>query len=213
MQDSPDRERLIRSSRARLVAAAALVSGLLVTGCGGGPPGPTAASTVGFTESPPAAASTTPATRADIPPALAFSECMRANGVPNFPDPTSTGNFPVHTGPGGVDPLSPAFNAAMPKCQKLHPLPGVPTPGQATHPSAQALAGLRKISECMRQHGVSGFPDPRTSVSSDAGPAIYRLIVDENGAILAIPYVTPQRGPAYWQAAAACGIGSRKQGD
>jgi hypothetical protein len=134
---------------------------------------------------------------------------MRSSGVPNFPDPTPSGNFNLHPGPGGVDPLSPAFSAALPKCQKLHPLPGgLPSPGQATHPSKQALAQALRVSQCMRSHGVSWFPDPRTSVPSDAVPARYRLIVDESGAILAIPYVPPQAGPAYWQAAAACGIGS-----
>jgi hypothetical protein len=135
---------------------------------------------------------------------------MRANGVPNFPDPTPTGSILLHAGPGGIDPSSPAFNAAMPKCQKLHPLPGVPSPGEATHPSKQALARVLKVSKCMRQHGVSGFPDPRTSVPSDASPARYGEIVDENGAILAIPSSinTPQTGPAYWQAADACGIGA-----
>jgi hypothetical protein len=120
---------------------------------------------------------------------------MRSSGVPNFPDPTPSGNFNLHPGPGGVDPLSPAFSAALPKCQKLHPLPGgLPSPGQAMHPSAPAMARMLKLSECMRQHGVSGFPDPRTSVPSDAVPARYRLIVDESGAILAIPYVPPRPG-------------------
>jgi hypothetical protein len=136
---------------------------------------------------------------------------MRANGVPNFPDPTAGGNFQLHPGAGGIDFLSPAFNAAQVKCQKLHPLPGVPAPGMATHPSKQALARVLEVSECMRQHGVSGFPDPRTSVPSDASPAEYGFIADDGGAILAIPRsdITAQTGPAYWQAATACGIGGQ----
>jgi hypothetical protein len=53
---------------------------------------------------------------------LKFAACMRAHGVPKFPDP--------QTGPGGgmlmrigrdVDPSSPQFQAAQKTCQKLAP--------------------------------------------------------------------------------------------
>jgi hypothetical protein len=41
---------------------------------------------------------------------VAFAECMRSHGVPNFPNPT--GNEPV-LGPGsGIDPTSPQFQKA-----------------------------------------------------------------------------------------------------
>lgn len=61
--------------------------------------------------------------------ALKMAECMRSHGVPNFPDPT------VSTGPGGrgvgirlgvkgaggsgIDPQSPAFQAAQKTCMPL----------------------------------------------------------------------------------------------
>jgi hypothetical protein len=58
--------------------------------------------------------------------ALRFAECMRANGVPNFPDPTETapnGTARVLVLQGmvfalgsGIDPKSPAFRQAAPKC-------------------------------------------------------------------------------------------------
>jgi hypothetical protein len=131
---------------------------------------------------------------------------MRGAGVPNFPDPTPDGQIQLHPGPGGIDPLSPTFNAALPKCQKLHPLPGVPTPGEAMHPSKQALAQAMRVSQCMRTHGISWFPDPRTSVPANASPAEYGFIADDNGAILAIP--RSGLGPAYYQAAGACGMGT-----
>jgi hypothetical protein len=61
----------------------------------------------------------------------------------------------------------------------------------------------------MRSHGVSWFPDPRTSVPANASPAQYGVIADDNGAILAIPLSDlTAYGPAYYQAADACGIGS-----
>jgi hypothetical protein len=55
--------------------------------------------------------------------ALAMSRCMRSHGVPNFPDPTfRTGpgggvGIGIDFGPGsGIDPSSPAFQAAQRAC-------------------------------------------------------------------------------------------------
>jgi hypothetical protein len=47
---------------------------------------------------------------------LSFSRCMRAHGVPNFPDPNSTGNYDLH----GIDPHSPVVKSAALTC--LHVL-------------------------------------------------------------------------------------------
>ncbi|MGO9954535.1 MAG: hypothetical protein ACLP50_00900 [Solirubrobacteraceae bacterium] len=57
--------------------------------------------------------------------ALAMSRCMRSHGVPNFPDPTiQTGPygglaFSVDFGDTGIDPNSPAFQAAQQDCGSL----------------------------------------------------------------------------------------------
>jgi hypothetical protein len=62
--------------------------------------------------------------------ALAFSKCMRAHGVTNFPDPTfsTTGggiSIKIGGGPGsGIDPNSPTFQAAQKACQSILHLPG-----------------------------------------------------------------------------------------
>jgi hypothetical protein len=59
---------------------------------------------------------------------LAFSACMRANGVPSFPDPSFlNGGATVRIGgpSSGVDPRSPQFQHAQSVCQKdLSGLPG-----------------------------------------------------------------------------------------
>jgi hypothetical protein len=60
---------------------------------------------------------------------LAYSACMRANGVPTYPDPTFlNGGATVRIGSGhgsGIDPSSPAFQHAQSACQKdLAGLPG-----------------------------------------------------------------------------------------
>jgi hypothetical protein len=88
------------------------------------------------------------------------------------------------------------------KCQKLVPGSGG-LPGSGPPPSAQTLAKLLKIAECMRQHGVPQFPDPRTSVPSS--PAGIREITDFDGAILLFPSTINMQAPAYRQALSACG--------
>jgi hypothetical protein len=57
--------------------------------------------------------------------ALEFSACMRAHGLPNFPDPTFS-NGRVSIGikgkrGSGVDPSSPKFQAAQKACQDKLP--------------------------------------------------------------------------------------------
>ena len=48
---------------------------------------------------------------------VAFAECMRAHGVPNFPDPTfPTGGGVKRSFPAGVVPSSPAFQRAGKAC-------------------------------------------------------------------------------------------------
>jgi hypothetical protein len=85
--------------------------------------------------------------------ALKLSECMRANGVPNFPDPNGQG---VIQGTG-FNPTSSSFEAAMNKCKRYTPHGGrAPTPQQTAQMQAEAL----RFSQCMRSHGLTNFPDP-----------------------------------------------------
>jgi hypothetical protein len=49
---------------------------------------------------------------------LAFSRCMLAHGIHNFPDPTSTGQI---TKPPGLDLNSPQVQAANKACQHYAP--------------------------------------------------------------------------------------------
>jgi hypothetical protein len=51
--------------------------------------------------------------------ALRFSQCMRAHGVPNFPDPSFGAGGGIQLGfrrGSGIDPQSPAFQAAQKAC-------------------------------------------------------------------------------------------------
>jgi hypothetical protein len=136
--------------------------------------------------------------------ALNYSRCMRSNGVPNFPDPQPGGGFVFRAG-AGVDPSSPAFEAARAKCQKQIPLGG-PTPGSTTHPSRQWLAQMIKAAQCMRRHGISGFPDPKTSVPSNPFPpgSGVGVISDIEGAIFVFPDTLDMQSSLFVHAAAAC---------
>jgi hypothetical protein len=57
--------------------------------------------------------------------ALRFSQCVRAHGVSNFPDPDSTGRIPDPASVG-IDQGSPAFQAANQACGKDRP-PYIPS--------------------------------------------------------------------------------------
>jgi hypothetical protein len=51
---------------------------------------------------------------------LKFAQCMRSHGVPKFPDPKAGGALTLGS-KNGVDPNTPAFQAAQKTCQKLVP--------------------------------------------------------------------------------------------
>jgi hypothetical protein len=134
--------------------------------------------------------------------ALAFAGCMRANGLPDFPDPKVGGGFLFHTG-GGADPSSPAFKRAQTKCKKFLP----PGPGSGAPPSAKTLAHYLKVAQCMRRHGVPAFPDPRTTAPSNPRAALGSgggVISDIEGVIFIFPGRIDQQSPAFARAAAEC---------
>lgn len=207
------------SQRRRLLAAAA--AGLLLAGCGGSSPNShtntAAASTSGSVDGTTSTArrSTTTATSATVsgttdreaglPGALAFSKCMRANGVSNFPDPQPGGGFAFQAGAGVI--ASPAFRTAQAKCQRFMPGGGPLSPGPPA--SAQTMALLRRIASCMRQHDVPQFPDPRSTPPPQSSVKLrdYAMITNYRGAILMYPATIDMQSPAYNQAVAACGAG------
>jgi hypothetical protein len=82
--------------------------------------------------------------------AVKFAECVRAHGVPHFPDPDVTGNFNF-----GVDVSAATFTAAVSACKALEP-PGTLS---AHRSSAQQSAALR-FAACVRANGMPDFPDP-----------------------------------------------------
>jgi signal transduction histidine kinase len=92
-----------------------------------------------------------------------------------------------------------------PSVARTGPSPGFPAPGSTTHPSARTIAHWRTVAQCMRQHGVSGFPDPTTSVPPKPAGG-YGMLANRDGAILAIPATINTQSPAFIQATTACGF-------
>ena len=96
-------------------------------------------------------------TTAIVEKGVRFAECMRRNGVSNFPDPSGSGGFTIDAIANGssLDTNSPTFTQAMSACRSLEPA-GFEG---GTRSSQQQAAALR-FAQCVRANGVSDFPDP-----------------------------------------------------
>ncbi len=154
---------------------------LLVAGCGGSAKTPTVAhlgsstaSTGASTGSPAGSSASSSATSGSGSSssgspggqAVAFSACMRAHGVPNFPDPqiSTSGNeakvavrvTPAITG-------NPSFPSAQKACNKLLPQGGPGGSGPNHQISPQEQSQFLKAAACIRSHGIPNFPDPTFS--------------------------------------------------
>jgi hypothetical protein len=102
------------------------------------------------TGKPTASASASATVDPDAP--LKFAQCMRSHGMTWFPDPQPGGRMNIKT-PKGMDPKK--MDAAQEACKQFAPDGGAPP-----KMSAEDLERARKMSQCMRDNGVPGFPDP-----------------------------------------------------
>jgi hypothetical protein len=121
---------------ASVIAVAAL--SLLAAGCGGG-------------------SSTTAASTTAQSGTLAYSRCMHSHGVPNFPDPTSSGEIPKAKIVALVS--SPQFQVAERACLHVMPASGL-GPQEPAVPTRTRLADALAFARCMRARGFPSFPDP-----------------------------------------------------
>jgi hypothetical protein len=89
--------------------------------------------------------------------AVRFAECMRNNGVSDFPDPGASGKFTIDGIVNGssLDLSTPAFKQAMSACKDLEPAGFT-----GTKRSSQEQQAALKFAKCMRENGVPDFPDP-----------------------------------------------------
>lgn len=84
-----------------------------------------------------------------------YAQCMRKNGLPDWPDPIDGDKFLMPR--GKIDPKSPQFKAASQACKSLAP-PG--WDGKSRQDPANQ-AQMLKYAQCMRKNGVPKFPDPQ----------------------------------------------------
>ena len=131
-----------RLPRAGLLPAMAAVA-VLTAACGGS-----------------ASSSSATGGSADYQQALAYSQCMRAHGVADFPDPDAQGNIIQHvSGNQPDDENGSVFQAADTTCRHLLPGGG----GRSTAAQQQVISRWLKIAQCMRANGVPNYPDPKVS--------------------------------------------------
>jgi hypothetical protein len=90
--------------------------------------------------------------------AVKFAECMRDNGVGEFPDPDASGELTIDGVVNGssLDPSGPAWQSAIAACKDLQP-PGFTGDEEVT---AEEQEARLEFAQCMRDNGIEDFPDP-----------------------------------------------------
>jgi hypothetical protein len=120
---------------------------------------------------------------ANSPSAVGYSHCVRSHGVPNFPDPNSSGVLPkVRAQELGVSTSQ--LQAGQRACQRL-----LPTTGSLQQQAQQCvlagdcpqavvqrmLTSGRRFAVCMRRHGVPNWPDPTIDTGAHGGVPFFDL--------------------------------------
>jgi hypothetical protein len=106
------------------------------------------------------------------PGLVAFAQCMRAHGVTDYPD----SGAPTDAAPGSdLNPDNPTYQSARQACEYLHPVIHV-NQSQA----AQNLAAALNFAKCMRQHGITNYPDPGPHSGPNGGEGINLSGIDIN---------------------------------
>jgi hypothetical protein len=82
--------------------------------------------------------------------AVKFSECIRAHGVSDFPDPDAKNDYQY-----GVSVSPEVWTKAVNACKALQP-PGTLSSKRTPEQQSESL----QFARCIRAHGVKDFPDP-----------------------------------------------------
>ena len=124
---------------------------LLTAACGSGTSSSSTSSTSGTSSS-----GTRGVPAAYASDQLGLARCLRAHGVPNYPDPNASGQEP----PGAKQlTFTPQGQTAVGACSYWgHRI------DNAVAAQNQAVVGeYVRFAECMRAHGLPNFPDPVTA--------------------------------------------------
>ncbi len=137
-------------TRRPLAALGLIAMVALISACGSSAPAETASSSV-------SGGATSNSAAGNAQKGVKFAECMRHNGVSQFPDPGASGKLTIDAVANGssLDPNTPAFKQAISACKDLEPAGFM----GSKRSSQQQQAALR-FAECIRENGVTDFPDP-----------------------------------------------------
>jgi len=159
---------------------------LLAAGCGGSP------STPGVATSPTTTSAAGRSTGGGTPATglVAYASCMRSNGVPNFPDPASSGGIPKEAvisaeGAVGNSQVQTAQNA----CKNLLPAGGSLSGNTSQTLTTQDRQDYLKAAACMRSHGISNFPDPTFLADQVEFPNLSQLVNDQSAQFIQARHV------------------------
>jgi len=108
---------------------------------------------------------------------VAYAQCMRSRGLPNYPDPT--GGVLPKVSAQQLGASSSQLQAVQGACQHLLPATSVSLSASSLQqcymadicPQAlvqQALSAGREFAQCMRSHGIPNWPDP--TIDSEGRP-------------------------------------------
>jgi hypothetical protein len=188
LQDNIDPKPLFHSPRAILLAAMALISAILVVGCGGGgssPPVANVTSTTTSTTSRAASTGTTTATQQSRTATTSTSSsgaalskgnaggslvewaaCMRRHGDPNQPDPAIDAHGGINISIPGIagtaESLSNAVHNGTAPCNEYLEAASAALRAGARNLTPPNQTALVSYSQCMRASGVPNYPDPGT---------------------------------------------------
>jgi hypothetical protein len=127
---------------------------LLTAACGRGTSSSSTSSTSGTSSTGSTSSSGTGGVSATyVSDKLGFARCLRAHGVPNFPDPNASGQAP----PNWKQLIStPQGQAALGACSywdhRIH--------NDVANQNQAAMGEYVRFAQCMRTHGLPNFPDP-----------------------------------------------------
>jgi hypothetical protein len=148
--------------RVAVVALALTGVAIVVCGCGGSK----------STTSANAGGRTPAKFRHPIELALEYSGCMRTHGVPGFADPkisvSATRLDMQNPQMTPTEVASPAYRYASAACAKYLPQQAQAAVAGGGSSETQAL----RFADCMRMHGVPGFPDPGSTGPFKLGPGL-----------------------------------------
>jgi hypothetical protein len=122
---------------------------------------------------------------------VAYSKCMRDNGVPNFPDPDKNGQIRLDPN-SAVDQDSAEFRKAQDACKQYM---GSAAKVKDDAGSQWTIADKLKYTDCMRKNGLPSMPDPDKN-----GQVVLPRSIDPESAVFksaeaACKQYTPQNMP------------------